>query len=418
MPLTLSQQNHDKIHNAILADNLSEYKLILDGIGNAQEQIEIVKDSLYGIVLHGAISILGHALTNHYIIDYLANDDDVLDSLLDRAIKSKKVAVLNMLLEMPIFRDAILKYPKSYISAAATSTVPVLEQVIQSIQIEDNLDAFDNIAFISALVDCNRSIKNYLLQFPNVFEFVDSEYEYGADYIAKFLEDYFPKLESRIKLFKASNKEAIFDVDSKEAKLGFLILRNLIKTYHKRDELKMKAAFSRRFMRDWNANSDLQKFKNRTKDLIFSCIPDNTNVHLKRIKLLLAIPSINTIAHSYDNQLLRLAIGLHNSRGLYRIDEDREEIIKLLRNVKNIVALEEQHPIDVQFAVENPIDFKALYKKSYPSLELVAYINKAIDLQEGDPIGTCNLDLNSARDLNCSKYAFSRPRSRLRLENM
>jgi hypothetical protein len=360
----------DQLRRCITQDNIIDFnRLIVQVDGDAQRDSMIIQ-LLSPIAVHRAINILNRILEYPLILRHIANDPQNIDCMLMPATTHGSILIVNRLLEIPIFLDYVIAHPYEIIMAAtgqfSHNSPAVLNRFIELTEIGDCIAAWDNQAFICARAYGNLATSNRLLEFPDVFDFVDSCYDKQhttGDCISSFMEYYFTKLNKRMTEFSKANDNLAFNVDAREAKLCFLILRNLIKTYFQREALRQRAIITveRAAIRKPQTMLTKARFSvNHLRELIR---PRIENVHLKRITQLLALPAMQTLAHNNNNQLLRLAIGLGG----------RHEIVNLLRNVVAIKEHENIHPIDEENERNNPIDFVQQYTLTHPTAAVIAY---------------------------------------------
>ncbi len=352
----------DEFHQCAVNDDVTKFDGLLRN-NEAAVTLPIVTDKLHTMALHGALKVLERALKIPTIVEIIINDPALRKILLEHAAgHNNGLAILNLLLEYPEFVGDVERNPFEILFAATSnkSFALVLQRVQAITAIADCIEASDNLLWLNAYVaECNHDAINRLLEFPDVFEYVDSvldpkRSEGPGNLNMRFMEYYFTGLQQRIVAFGSRPRfsNTVFDVSgSEEARLGYLILRNLIRTYADREEIREGV----RFIKDHEAQHHKSVTYYWAKSL-HKAFATPENIHLQRIKLLLTLPSVRRRVNDNDNELLRMAIKMGK----------RQEIIALLSAVNT-----------VESNTEGPsIDLKAQYRATHPRPETQRYEQK------------------------------------------
>jgi hypothetical protein len=353
----------DDFHKCVLADDVTTFESLFNKYETA-ELLSHIKSKLYSITMHSALKILEKSLKIPTVLAAIKLDRSLRESLLYNAARhDNSVSVLNLLLEHQEFVDDVIQDPLAVIKSATANTffADILQRVQEITSVTDLIDEHCESLWLQAMYDTygkSQACKR-LLEFPSVFDFVDSEIYPGNPGSRRFLntqfmEYYFKRLQARIAEFNNTNSNGSmrFDVSgAQESRLCYLILRNLISTYQKREEIRKEiqsmqqdeSSKSVKFSYYW-AHSLSRQFK-----------APEINIHLHRIQLLLSMPSVRRKAADNNNELLRMVVG----RG------ELIELEKLLLGVELVQARRKEFPIDAQYEINNPINFKSQYLASH-----------------------------------------------------
>lgn len=352
----------DDFDDVIRADDLTKFNALLND-NPATETLPIVIDNIsHSMILHGAITILQKTIKIPTVLEKIKTDSAFRKSMLHNAVRhDNSVAFLNLLLEQPEFVNDVMEDPVDVLKDATGSIffADILQRVQELTPVTHFIDAFCESFWYIAMysVGGKREACKRLLEFPSVFDYVDCEIYPGnpgsREFLnTEFMEYYFKRLQQRITEFNNadSTNRKCFDVSgSQEGQLGYFILRNLISTYAKREEIRQQVQQNNFTTR-------------RTKLTQFWSLPfasaTPANVHLERINLLLTLPSVRRKAANNNNELLRMASGFKH-----------QDIVSILRDIDVVAAHCREFYIDPLNEAKNPIDFRAQYLEKYPDSE-------------------------------------------------
>jgi hypothetical protein len=377
----------DRIHKSVLADDLDTFRSCLAELESDAHRHVAIIHALYAIVLHDSILIFDYVMNMAEVNEHILYTTICRDTLFTTAINNGKNKILDRIHTLQIFRDYVAANPYEVIVGSTKGrAADQLNKMLLLTGIGDCVAAWDNQAFISARVNYNDAAANRLLEFPDVFDFVDSGYDEQhttGDCISIFLAYYFPALEQRQKDFKRNNPHLTFDVDTREAELGRLIIRHLLRKYAAdtsnlrpaRASMLTRAIQTMRFMRD-------------------SFSVTGNDKQLQQITQLLKLPGVQAIAAANDNELLRRALILGQ----------RDAIVTKLRAIESVRVYELANPIDLAYARVNILSLEEQYRATHPRAEVLAYeanhpraiFGQAMDLQS-DKRSMVDLENNKLR---------------------
>lgn len=280
----------DELYSCIRSDNIESFNRILTK-SDADTLMPQILEQLYHVALFGAVSVLDKLLTIPAIEDHFKTNSAARRVFLLTAMLNSGMPLITKIIETPFFNVDIIKEPYPYICELAKN-YKCAPQAISKIQnITDDVDQIitlhNNQIWINAFVARNDLAMNCLLEFPNVFESVDldSNHSEWHEYLnTYFMEYYFAK-------FTETN------LSEKEARLGYLVLRNLIRTYQDRDAIRQDVVKNiERDAAHHYPNTFVYRTTKTVSDFIGNYISSKENVHAHRIEKLISIPAISLLA--------------------------------------------------------------------------------------------------------------------------
>lgn len=384
----------DDVHKAILEDDLEKFNSLLYK-NNETDMLDIIIEKInHTILVQGAVKILQKCLRIPAVFQRIQQDAELRKTMLICAVGSdngSSLAVLNLLLEYPNFVDHIKRDSLEIIKGATqnklfANILQLVQEILEYPEAKATETEEPKINGVTQIIDANCdsfwesvyygsvAARNRLLEFPSIFDLVDCDLIPGNPNLREFLntefmEYYFSRLQQRMAEFNNTygDDRKYFDVSGpQEARLGYLILRNLISTYPIRDEIRKdvqreqqeKSAADHKSTYSW-AYSLYRSFRTKTPPV---------NVHLQRIKLLLTLPSVQRRATHNNNELLRMAVGMTNS-----FDDD---LITALLGMEEVKSHYRTFPINIQHEKQNPINLRDRYLEQHPGFESARNSNK------------------------------------------
>lgn len=303
--MSLKEQIDDCVKNnnlVVFSSLLAKHKL--------EELLPILCDNLFHIALFNAYVIANRVLEIPEVIEFLRANNLQRNTFIHTAMRSVDAAFMSRLLEIDFICVDIINNQHEYVLAVTENRnfAPEIFDILKNmINLEENLTANNCQAWYCAHVHYCYAAMNKMLELsPTIYEQVDAQdpkHHSGQDYInCRFMEYYFTKLNQRM-------ADAVaFDVNHKEAKLCYLILKTLVRTYPERDRIQNQVHLIARISSHVNENSLLFKARESIKHL-YEQYAGKENIHLERIKKLLAIPSVRRRLADNDNLILKLAQG-------------------------------------------------------------------------------------------------------------
>lgn len=335
----------DQIYECVMNDKIASFERLL-AKNDINLLLPIILEHLYSIAMFSSLSILNKVLELNEVQEHLENNLNTREHLFFAVITHSTMPVINRILELPIFVKMLTNDPCYVLLAAAknrSAGPDMFEKMKLLVTIDDYITANNNQIWLTAHIEHNYAVVNKLLElFPAVFEYVDSvdpRHSSGQDYInTRFMEYYFTALNTRIDQWPASitgsNIRVSFDVGANEAKLCYLMLKTLIRTYADREKISNKVKLI-----------DKRKNKKTVESYGYGVffinsrhMPSRENIHLSRIKQLLAIPSVRRKAADNENQLLKMALSL---------GDDGNELVTVLRRIGVIRDYEAECPVNL-----------------------------------------------------------------------
>jgi hypothetical protein len=130
----------------------------------------------------------------------------------------------------------ICAFHKAFNNAAANGHLDIVKYLIEIVKknapnkLREMISERSRSAFQSAVWNAHLSTAEYLLNFPDLFEYAEQHmHEYGERYVNPFINKRLAALREQRTSFLEKNTDIPFDVSNEEAKLLFYVLRNLIR---------------------------------------------------------------------------------------------------------------------------------------------------------------------------------------------
>lgn len=281
-----------ELHQCILADNVVEFNRILENT-NTNILMPLLLEKLYTIALHGSIDIFVRVLGIPDVYSHLSKNVAARKSFLNTALGHSDLALVEQMLRLSHFISDVKEDPYSMVLAIATNRkcAPQALALIQGIVSVDELITHNNNQiWLTSYVNYNYLAMNRFLEFPQVFAIVigmDPKQSQAQDYInTRFMEYYFSKIPTS-------------DLNYTEAKLAFLILQALIKSYPDRAKIRYSVKLIAEREEDARrSNTFFYKATKSVRHLRERYLPDAVDIHAQRITQLLAKPAVNKLAQN------------------------------------------------------------------------------------------------------------------------
>ncbi|MDP3704505.1 MAG: ankyrin repeat domain-containing protein, partial [Legionellaceae bacterium] len=232
-------------------------------------------------ILYSAVHSGSHALVE-WLLAYPEVQNSIADKkhrVLSYAAEKGSLIVVNRLLDFVAVQNIVaVDHNEALLRAVENGHLVIVNRLLEFEAVQKYLTVNDNAIFRAAVRKRYDHIIHQLLYSPEVFAYAEiHQQEYDERYVLPFVKERLAELRSRIDQLETSEPNAIFNINDREAKQYFYILRNLI----------------RRYSPEWHDD----------------------------VVLLMNIPAVRAILHQYsneygyhsdDNELLRLALRLNH----------------------------------------------------------------------------------------------------------